>query len=162
MNPAIHWADWAMNTPRPIPGFTNDVEPNTTVQTNYPQIKWNAWISQQHAHSHATARCLCEQRGVVSRRALSHHRLVSALFENCCMQKFWRGLLPGLPGSPGAGDLWQSPAPLTPFAGHEQLDRHFADQSGLQPEPAPACHAQSERSVAHQQRRWSAAQPTRL
>lgn len=28
------------------PGYsTNDVEPNTTVQTNYPQIKWNAWIS---------------------------------------------------------------------------------------------------------------------
>lgn len=28
------------------PGFSpNDVEPNTTVQTNYSRIKWNAWIS---------------------------------------------------------------------------------------------------------------------
>jgi hypothetical protein len=27
------------------PGFPTNEEPNTTVQTNYPQIKWNAWIS---------------------------------------------------------------------------------------------------------------------
>jgi hypothetical protein len=29
----------------PYPGYpTNDIEPNTTTQTNYSQIKWNAWI----------------------------------------------------------------------------------------------------------------------
>jgi hypothetical protein len=55
------------------PGYpTNDVEPNTTVQTNYSQIKWNPWIANNIPIPTPPLANVCEQRGVVSRRALSH------------------------------------------------------------------------------------------
>ena len=76
------------------PGYsTNDVEPNTTVQTNYSKIKWNAWIS--NSTPIPTPLLIAYENSVgVFQGAHYHTAGWYRPYENCCMQSFGVGFCP--------------------------------------------------------------------
>jgi len=72
----------------PYPGFpTNDVEPNTTVQTNYSKIKWNSWISNS---TPIPTPLLSQYENSVGLFQGAHYHTSGWYrpYENCCMQSF--------------------------------------------------------------------------
>jgi hypothetical protein len=79
---------------RAYPGYpTNDVEPNTTVQTNYSKIKWNAWIS--NSTPVPTPLTIGYETAVgLFLGAHYHTNGWYRPYENCCMQSFGVGFCP--------------------------------------------------------------------
>jgi hypothetical protein len=76
------------------PGYsTKDVEPNTTVQTNYSKIKWNAWIT--NGTPIPTPFLLAyENSGGLFQGAHYHTTNWYRPYESCCMQSFGVGFCP--------------------------------------------------------------------
>lgn len=76
------------------PGFsTNDVEPNTTVQTNLSKIKWNVWISNSTPIPTPFLGAYANDVGLFL-GAHYHPTGWYRPYENCCMQSFGVGFCP--------------------------------------------------------------------
>lgn len=76
------------------PGFpTNDVEPNTTVQTNYLQIKWKAWISNGTPIPTPPLETYVDSVGLFQ-GAHYHTNGWYRPYFNCCMGSFYLGFCP--------------------------------------------------------------------
>jgi hypothetical protein len=78
----------------PYPGYsTNDVEPNTTTNTVYSKIKWNAWMS---TNTPIPTPLLLAYASTVGLFQGAHYHTNGWYrpYENCCMQSFGVGFCP--------------------------------------------------------------------
>lgn len=76
------------------PGYpTADVEPNTTVQTNFPKIKWNAWISNSTPLPTPSQVAYVNSVGLFQ-GAHYHTNGWYRPYFNCCMGSFGVGFCP--------------------------------------------------------------------
>lgn len=75
------------------PGFPDVEEPNTTTNTSYSQIKWNAWVS---TNTPIPTPFLTTYQDTVGLFQGAHYHTTGWYrpFENCCMQSFGVGFCP--------------------------------------------------------------------